>query len=126
MKVLLTPQESEELFETALCNGLGYIESGYDLELNFDKQDYEEAKEKLNSPCYEDVLMQILKDGKKLTMVDVGCEGEYTSAISLKEVHDRVQTTDMRHLMDAINETGDAVTADVILQQVFFNEVIFG
>lgn len=126
MKVILTPQESEELFETALCNGLGYIESGYDLELTYKKKDYNSARDKLTSPCYEDVLMQLLRDGKSLTLVDHGCEGEYTSTITLSDIHERVQTTNIRHLMDAINENGDAVTADVILQQVFYKETIFG
>jgi hypothetical protein len=126
MKVTLTPQESEDLFYTALCNGLGYIESGYDLELTFEEKDYDEACKKLTSPCYEDVFMQMLRDGKSLTLVDVGCEGEYTRSITMKDVHERVQDTDIRHLMDAINENDDAVTADVILQQVFFQETIFG
>lgn len=126
MKVILTPQESEELFETALCNGLGYIESGYDLELTYSEQDYDNARDRLTSPCYEDVLMQLLRDGKSLTLVDHGCEGEYTSTITLSDIHERVQTTNIRHLMDAINENGDAVTADVILQQVFYKETIFG
>jgi hypothetical protein len=126
MKVTLTPQESEELFETALCNGLGYIESGYDLELTYKREDYDSARDRLTSPCYEDVLMQILRDGNGLTLVDHGYEGEYTKTITLKDVHERVQDTPLRHLMDAINEDGDAVTADVVLQQVFYKETIFG
>ena len=42
------------------------------------------------------------------------------------DVHERVQNTDTRHLLDAINEKDDADTADVILQSVFYGEVIFG
>lgn len=126
MKMTLTPQESEELFYTALCNGLAYIECGYDLDLTYKRKDYVDASNKLTSPCHEDTLMQMLKDGKSLTLVDVGCEGEYTRSITLKDVHERVQDTDIRHLMDAINENDDAITADVILQQVFFQETIFG
>lgn len=126
MKMTLTPQESEDFFYSSLCNGLGYIESGYELELTFDEDEYKEAQSKLESPCYEDVLMQILRDGKALTLVDIGGEGEYTSTIVMSDVHERVQDTPIRHLMDAINENDDAVTADVILQQVFFKETIFG
>jgi len=126
MKMTLTPQESEDFFYNSLCNGLGYIESGYELELTFDEDEYKQAQSKLESPCYEDVLMQILRDGKALTLVDIGCEGEYTSVIVMSDVHERVQDTPIRHLMDAINENDDAVTADVILQQVFFKETIFG
>jgi len=67
-----------------------------------------------------------LKDGKELTMVDHECEGEYTRSISIKDVHERVSKTPIRHLMNMINEEDDAETADVVLQTVFFEDVIFG
>jgi hypothetical protein len=41
-------------------------------------------------------------------------------------LHNKVQETPIEHLMDAINENDDAYTADVILQTVFYGEVIFG
>jgi hypothetical protein len=37
-----------------------------------------------------------------------------------------VSNTPIKHLMDAINENGDAITADVIIQTVFLNDVIYG
>ena len=76
MKLILNAAESEEYFYNALCNGLGYICSGYGLELHVKDKDYKAAKEKLLKEataaktglvCYEDVLMQVLKDGNKLT-----------------------------------------------------------
>jgi hypothetical protein len=125
MKITLSTQESEEYFYNALCNGLGYM-GGYGLSVDFSTNEYKAAKEKLTNPCYEDVLMQMLRDGGTLTLVDEECDGEYTRTIALKEVHERVQNTDIRHLMDMIKENDDAITADVIIQTVFFNEVIFG
>ena len=136
MKVLLTPEESESIFHDALCNSLAYIENGYDLNLTYFTGHYEQAVKTLRGGqngmpkfpdiaiCYEDVLMQILRQGHQLNLMDL--EGDESKSITLQDVHDRVQETDMRHLMDAINETGDAITGDVILQQVFFQEVIFG
>ena len=125
MKVTLTKKESEHLFYIALCNGGEYI-CGYGIELDFKKSDYEKAKSKLESPCYEDVLMQILRDGGELKIVDYEYDGEYNKSITLKDVHDKVQETPIEHLMDAINENDDACTADVILQTVFYGELIFG
>ncbi len=125
MKVTLTKKESEHLFYIALCNGGEYI-CGYGIELDFTKSDYEKAKSKLESPCYEDVLMQILRDGGELKLVDDEYDGEYNKSITLKDIHDKVQQTPIEHLMDAINENDDACTADVILQTVFYGEVIFG
>jgi DUF971 family protein len=131
MKILLEKTESEELFYNSLCNGLGYI-GGYGLELTFDDDDYEKAKKTLKrltpdtTICYEDVLMQVLREGGELTLIDHECEGEYTSKIKMEDVHERVVLTPIRHLMDAINHEDDADTADCIIQSVFFKDVIFG
>ena len=123
MKVVLTPEESEKLFFNSLCNGLGEM-SYYDLELEYDENEYSKVFKK--GDCYEDVLMSILTNGGSLTLKDVGCDGEYTSTITIKDVHEKVADTPIRHLMDAIKERDDATTADVIIQSVFFGEVVFG
>ena len=70
--------------------------------------------------------MEVLRQGGSLVMNDVENDGDYTRSITLNEIHERVQKTMTRHLMDAINETDDAETADVILQTVFFEDIIFG
>ena len=125
MEITLSTQESEEYFYNALCNGLGYM-GGYGLSIDYNANEYKAAKEKLTNPCYEDVFMQMLRDGGTLTLVDIECDGEYTRSITINDIHERVQKTDIRHLMDMIKENDDAITADVIIQTVFFNEVIFG
>jgi hypothetical protein len=130
MKIILEKKEAEEIFFNAMCNGLGYVTSGYDLELDFNDKEYQTAAAKLKaegaSPCFEDVLMQVLRDGGSITLEDIGCEGEYTKSITLADVHERVALTPTSHLMDMINENDDACTADVVLQTVFFEEVVFG
>lgn len=129
MKIILEKKESEEIFFNAMCNGLGYV-TGYGLELDFKQEEYDAAKaalkEKGESPCIEDVLMEILKQGGGITLVDVECEGEYTRTITLKDVHERVSQAPANHILDMINEQDDACTADVILQSVFFQDIIFG
>ena len=129
MTIQLTPKESEIYFHSALCNGLGYIR-GYGLSLSYSDVEYKKAKEELKSKelefvCYEDVLLQILKDGGSLEIIDEE-EGSYTSYLTLKDVHERVSKTDSRFLIQMDQENDDAVTADCILQTVFFEEVIFG
>jgi hypothetical protein len=129
MKIILTPQESEKFFFDALCNGLGYI-SGYDLTLDYSATDYKKAKEKLTNKnfdatiCFEDVLMQILRDGNELTLIDE-CD-EVRHEITMVEVHERVQNTPVRNLLAIIEENDDACDADCVLQTVFLNEIIFG
>lgn len=147
MEIKLTHQESENYFHSALCNGLNYIQ-GHGIYVDWNKQQYEKAskilKEKIANKeemphtmtkfvsnneytvCHEDVLMQILHSGGFLKLVDEEGDGDQNSAIQLKDVHERVQLTDIDHLSDMINETDDAVTADVIIQTVFLKEIVFG
>lgn len=131
MKIILTPQESEEMFYNALCNGLSYI-SGYGLILETDEQDYQAAKQSLKSKnpdqgiCYEDVLLEVLRLGKSLTIIDEEGDGEMNSTISLSDVHERVAQTPIEHLTNMITENDDAETADVMLQTVFYQDIIFG
>ena len=131
MKIILEPQESEKMFHNALCNGLSYI-SGYGLSLEADEQDYKAASQKLKSEkpnemiCYEDVLLEVLRMGNTLSMLDEEGEGENDSTISLSDVHERVPQTPIRFLTDMINENDDAETADVIIQTVFYQDIIFG
>lgn len=125
MKVILTEEESLEFFYNALCNavGTGYI-LNHGITLIYDDTEYKTAKSKLTSPCFEDVLIQILKDGGTLTMKDL--EGDEDMTITIKDVYEKVQLTPFEHLSNMINENDDAETADVILQTVFYGEVIFG
>jgi hypothetical protein len=129
MKITLTPQESEEYFHNALCNGLDYIQ-GYGIVLEIQKSQYEAAKQSLKakgvSPCYEDVLMEILRQNGKLKLKDIEGEGAMDAEITLADVHERVQQTPLTHLVSMINETDDAETADAIIQTTFYKEIIFG
>jgi len=131
MNIQLTDKESEEYFYNSLCNAVatGYM-AGYGLRLDFEDADYAAAKKTLkdkgDSPCMEDIWMQILREGKKLTFTDIEGEGENTRSVTLEDVHKKVALTPLNHLTDMVNENDDAVTADVILQTVFFDSIIFG
>lgn len=128
MKITLTPEESEEYFYNALCNGLGYIESGYGLELKYSSYEAQNALKKLkdngSNTCYEDIIMQLLRDGHSINLYDV--EGEEDHIIKLKDIHDKVPNAPAIRLIEMSEENDDADTADVILQTVFFGDVIFG
>lgn len=125
MKISLTHIESEDYFFNALCNGLHEL-GNYGIELDYNEDEYKLSRASLgpNAPCFEDVLMQMLRDGYKLAFTDT--EAEETMFITMNDVHAKVQTADSRHLLDMINERDDAVTADVILQTVIYGEVVFG
>ena len=128
MKIQLTNQEAEQMFYDALCNGLSELYY-HDLELEFNQSEYDKARDELKrgdgSVCYEDILMQMLRNGAFLRLVDNGGYEE-PAIIWLSDVHERVANTDARHLLDMHEGNDDACTADAILQTVFLGEVIYG
>ena len=130
MKIILEPKEAEEIFYSSLCNavGTGYM-SGYGIELRTNYDDYIAAKDKLVSngadTCYEDVLMQILRDGNTLKLVDVE-GGEDDAVITLSDVYDRMSDVPLDILVRFKDEQDDAGDADQVLQIVFFKEIIYG
>lgn len=130
MEIKLSETESQDFFYNALCNGLGSVCSNYSLELTFEDDEYQMAKSSLTfsdvKPCYEDILMALLKMGYKITLKDIGYEGDHDSTIGLEEVHNQVQTVPVRHLIDMINGNDDGDTADTIIQHVFYGKDIFG
>lgn len=132
MKIYLETKECENVFYDALCNGLSYIR-GYGLELRFNNEQYDKAKQTLKTAikvpdeviCYEDVLMELLRQGGYLILRDV--EGnEDDATITLNEVHNRMHLVPANTLIAVLEETGDACDADVVLQTVFLKEVIYG
>ena len=135
LKISLTNELSEEIFFNALCNSLDYMCSGYGLSIGYAHEHYKNAKANLTSDssefqaiCYEDILMQILRDGNFLTIEEDGSELEDINyfSINLADVHERVKNVPLDHLLDMINENDDAVTGDVVLQTVFLNEIVYG
>lgn len=129
MNINLTHEESEAHFYNAICNGLGELKY-YDLDLDYDAKEYKAAKQQLNNKqpdtqaCWEDVLMEMLRSNNTLWIVDENDNERHP--ITLDLVHERVQQTPTRHLMNAINENDDATTADCIIQTVVYGEVIYG
>ena len=131
MKIILTPQESEEIFHAALCNAesTGHM-AGYGLQLRWHEKSYKGARERIKergeSPCLEDVLLEILRGGGHLTYFDIEGGGGEPWPINLQDVHDKVSNAPARNILNFIEQEDDAEDADVILQTVFMGEVVFG
>lgn len=129
IELKISNEKSEELFFNALCN-IGNYMQGYGLVFTIDRKAYETAR---NHPAqngkvqyFEDVIMNALRNGAELKIIDEEGEGEYNSSITLSDIHERVPKTPLRSLMEMIEERDDVSTADVLLQTVFFNKIVFG
>ena len=126
MEIKLTHKESEKFFLNALCNGLGVLEDFYSIGVEFTDEDYQSAKANLAgiSSCYEDVLMQILKDGNYLEFKDSE-GGEGIVKITMEDVYAKMPLVPFKYLSAMILENDDAETADVILQTIIYGDTIF-
>lgn len=138
MEIKLSKDECEEFFYNALCNAVstGYMD-GYGIEFVYDRGQYKASREHLvqvlekaesanTAVCTEDIWMQILRDGGSLTFEDIEGEGDMTRTITMKDVYERMPIVPNKTLMEMANGEDDASTADIILQCIFFEEVIFG
>lgn len=123
--ILLTPEKSLEYFFRSLCNSLKYLTT-YGFQVDFNVEEYKKSKEKLDSPTYEEVFIQMLKDGYGITVNDIEEDGRHTQTIYLKDVVEKVQKTPFRYLSSMINKDDDGETGDVIIQTIFFGEKLFG
>lgn len=130
-QILLTLEEALNAFYDSLCNvyGTGWFE-GYGLEWDYDAAAYKVARTKLQeageSPCIENVLLQIIKDGGELRVKDIEGEGDQDGKFTLQTITDNIGTVPFEHMADYLNENDDIYTADVILQSILYREVIFG
>jgi hypothetical protein len=128
MKIELTKQEAEKYFYNALCNGLGYFES-YGIELKYDEKEYKKATKTAKAEdggrvCYEDVFMEMLKNGNTLFAEDSNADETY--ALTLDKIYTKMYEVPANTLMEMINERDDADTADIILQVCFIGEHTYG
>lgn len=130
-QITLTNEKAEEIFFNALCNGQYYL-GDYGFGLHYNEQEYKQARQDVEtqtsevgeySIAWEDVLMQILRNGKKLNLVNV--EEEEIFSITLQDVYTNMALVPTFHLMDMINHKDDAVTADAILQTIFFKDIVY-
>lgn len=130
IKVELTNEESEQIFDSILCNCVGTGYFGYGLELEYNRHHYKLISDHLKENGYplshEDVLMGILRDGGTINFVDVEGDGAYPKTISLSDIHDKIQNAPVDRLKAILDGTGDVMDEDVVLQYMLYGEIIFG
>jgi hypothetical protein len=128
MKIQLTKQEAEKYFLNALCNGLSYFES-YGIELLINEDEYKKARETAKDEdggkaSYEDVLLEMLRNGNTLLAED-SYMGK-THKLTLNKMYKQMDKVPANRILEMINQEDDADTADIILQVCFIGEHTYG
>jgi hypothetical protein len=93
-------------------------------EYKYDENDYKESRNKLNEPCFEDVLLQMLKDNKKLGYYD--SEDDVTHYLTLDKLLNGIKLNVEQRPHDCDLEDSDGTTCDCILQFALMGEVVYG
>ena len=114
-----------DLLSMAFSGGIGYWCSLVD----YDEDEYKASKEKIKAegiaePCWEDVLVQMLEDGKSIIIVDDEEDERYK--LTLNKLLNGIELNYRHRPHDCDIEEGDAETADCIIQYALFYDVIYG
>ncbi len=126
----LTNKDKEDIFLLALCDGWHTFEQS-GVTIDFSEAKYKTTadiiKNKGISPCYEDVVMQMLIDGFSISCIDDDDEESYlNTTITIQDVYDGIDLVPDNIIQDILDENYDANHADTVLQFVFFKTLIFG
>lgn len=101
------------------------------IELDYDQKAYEEARESLKAKpggyCWEDVIVEMLRQGYRLAWIDVE-EDDFAKRnwFTLDDLMDNFENVQPHHLASMLDGMDDAVTHDSILQCLLMGELIYG
>ena len=117
-------------FDDEKLTGVLSIMDGADYwaKLRYDRADYTDAKAHIeytdydDSPCFEEVLLQLLKDRKALQVLDYldGVTYDLTLESLLTGIRLYAQNVDIDY------DNWDIISGDYILQYAVFGEPIYG
>lgn len=132
MNIQLTNDEKMKIIYECLCTGLPYFRD-YGLELNYDQNQYDNARDELKTKstdivCFEDILLEIIKTTSNgITFKDIeGSEPDTILNMALINDDDKWNKIPLNRINQFITENYDAEDADVLMQYLFFGELIYG
>ena len=142
LKIEITQPAVEKMIYCALCNavGTGYID-GYGIVIDYDEAAYDKAKKKLKefptllmdhsvlvedlTICFEDILLQMLRDGEELKMLDEEEGNEQIGKMTLRSAMSSINSVPGRTISKFLSEQDDAEDGDVLLQYLFLGKLVY-
>lgn len=132
-KIIFEKEKALEILHSIFCNGALSCFSDYGFVLDWVSSEYGKAKKDLGHEgvgfggvCYEDILVQIVRNGGELIFIDEECEGDNTKKLNLGVLIDGLNNASLDKVFEIINGEDDATTGELVLQEILFGEVIFG
>lgn len=136
LSIIIEAKEEDRLkiLHSALCNGWNEM-LHFGLECDYDGDDYAAARDTLIAAgntaeelCFEDILIQLVRNGKTITVSDIelGDEPEVVGYLSLANLNANWDKAPARILLAYINGEDDAWTAVDFMQVISMGEITRG
>lgn len=126
MHISATIDEKIKTVYDCLCTGMPYF-GDYGFEMGWSPSEYANARATVcdndGACCYEDVLKEMLQRGNTITFKSDDDGAYKLNRVTIENNWDKVP---MHRIVEMIDETFDAITADVIMQSILFGEVVYG
>lgn len=121
MKLILEDKEKETIFLTALETLFGDFNFG---KFDYNGIEYQKSKAKLNNPSYEEILMQLLKDGNAIIYKDDE-DDSLNTIITLQSIYDAFEKIPISIIITLDEEFYDYNDAHSFMQYILFGEIIY-
>lgn len=128
MKYYKTLEEAIDFSVEKLSNLLSAVNEGgiaYWASWSYDRSKYNEAKSKLNNPCYEEVLAQMIIDGSPLIINDFEEDKQYELTAENLRKGIQMWWLNFKTTEESYCDV-DAIGADIIIQFSLFEDIIYG
>lgn len=134
MKVKVEVLELEKDDLVSILSGFMSYSNYWCGEVDWKEEEYEEAKareialledDKEDSVCIEDIMANMLLNGKSLILKDA--EGEFEDAeLTLEYLKSGLNLSFKNNSISLDADDWDAADCDIIIQNAIFNEVVYG
>jgi hypothetical protein len=127
MQVLLSTEEITKVLHTCFCDGglelLGYC----GIKLDYSEEDYKAARKALENPCVEDIYIQMLKEKRKVCVIDTENGNEETE-LTLEKATENFKNPEVAEDLVLLVTEGDydAIPCYRLLQHALYGKVIYG
>ena len=128
MKIILENEDVFKILLTCFCDGGLELLRNCGISLDWDETDYKAAREALKDPCLEDVWIQMLREKRRLFVVDGENENEETDITLEKALENFKNPEAAEDIVLLLSENGDydAIPCYRLLQYALYGKVIYG
>ncbi len=127
MQIILDNEDVLKILHTCFSDGGLYLLNGCGISLDWAEEDYKAARAALTDPCLEDVWIQMLRENRRLYVVDSeneNAETDLTIAKALENFKNPKAAEDIILLLG--DGDYDAIPCYRLIQYALYGDVVYG